>query len=114
MLWACKGGIFATLSFVTVFSYLIVALAKYKMSKSENTIVGVTLTVYSVVQIGFLFLFRYTIKDTIMYMVAGELKTICEKYGELCSEYGILEKKEDLNDSDELPENSASLVTWAW
>ena len=49
-----------------------------------------------------------------MYMVAGELKTICEKYGELCSEYGILEKKEDLNDSDELPENSASLVTWAW
>ena len=49
MLWLCKGGIFATLSFVTVFSYLIVALAKYKMSSSENTIVGVTLAVYSVV-----------------------------------------------------------------
>ena len=27
-----------------------------------------------------------------MYMVAGEIKQICEKYGEFCSEYGILEK----------------------
>ena len=101
------------LSFVTVFSYLIVALAKYEMSAySDQTEMGVALTIYTVVQVGFLFLFKYTIKDTVLYMVAGEIKTLCDKYGELCSEYGILEKKEQEFVPEEL--DGETLVNWVW
>ena len=50
MLWFEHGGILAMLSFVTVFSYLIVALAKYEMSAySDQTEMGVALTIYTVV-----------------------------------------------------------------
>ena len=112
-LWATHGGILAMLSFCTVFSYLIVALAKYEMSAySDMTEIGVTLAVYSVIQIGFLFLFKYTIRDTVLYMVAGELKTICEKYGEFCSEYGVLEKQEQQSEPEEL--EGENLVNWVW
>ena len=50
MIWLGHGGILALLSFVTVFSYLIVALAKYEMSAySDQTEMGVALTIYTVV-----------------------------------------------------------------
>ena len=47
--------------------------------------------------------------DTIMYLVAGELKEVCEKYGALCSEYNILEKKEDADQG-----NTSNLSVWNW
>ena len=45
-------------------------------------------------------------------MVAGEIKTLCDKYGELCSEYGILEKKEQEFVPEEL--DGETLVNWVW
>ena len=112
MLWVTHGGVMAFLGGLTVAIYLIVALAKYEMSAySDETQMGLALLFYGLIQIGFAILFRYTAWDTVMYMVAGELKSICEKYGELCSEYGILEKKED---ADQDSEDLANLMNWQW
>ena len=113
MLWVTHGGIMAFLGGLTVSIYLIVALAKYEMSAySDETQIGLGLLFYGLIQIGFAILARYTMKDTIMYMVAGELKTICDKYGELCSEYGILEKKADAGQDND--EDLANLMNWQW
>ena len=112
MLWVTHGGVMAFLGGLTVAIYLIVALAKYEMSAySDETQMGLSLLFYGLIQIGFAILFRYTAWDTVMYMVAGELKSICEKYGELCSEYGILEKKEDAGQDGE---DLANLMNWQW
>ena len=113
MLWLTHGGIMAFLGGLTVAIYLIVALSKYEMSAySDETEMGLCLLFYGLIQIGFAILARYTMWDTIMYMVAGELKEICEKYGELCSEYGILEKKEDADQGSS--EDISNLMNWQW
>ena len=111
MLWVTHGGVMAFLGGLTVAIYLIVALAKYEMSAySDETQMGLALLFYGLIQIGFAILFRYTAWDTVMYMVAGELKSICEKYGELCSEYGILEKNDDADQGS--GEDISNLMNW--
>ena len=91
MLWFTHGGILALLGAMTTGIYMIVAMSKYEMSAySTLTEVGVVFAIYTVIEIGFAILARYTMKDTILYMVAVELKEICDKYGELCNDYGIL------------------------
>ena len=113
MLWIQHGGILALLGILTTVIYLIVALAKYEMSAySTTTEMGIVLAVYGVVQIGFAVLAKFTLWDTIMYMVADELKEICEKYGELCSEYNVLEKKADADQSSN--DDVSNLSVWAW
>ena len=113
MLWVTHGGIMAFLGGLTVAIYLIVALSKYEMDAYvDDTEMGLCLLFYGLIQIGFAILFRYTVWDTVMYMVAGELKEICEKYGELCSEYGILEKKEDADQGSQ--EDISNLMNWQW
>merc|ERR1712013_226723 len=92
MLWVTHGGIAGMLTVFTVISYLVVALIQYKNSVySARLEMGLTMMTYVLIQIGFLFLTKYFAMDTLMYLVAGEIKDICEKYGELCSQYGILE-----------------------
>ena len=91
MLWVTHGGILALLGAMTTGIYMIVAMSKYEMSAySTLTEVGVVFAIYTVIEIGFAILARYTMKDTILYMVAVELKEICDKYGEFCNDYGIL------------------------
>lgn len=115
MLWIQHGGILAFLGILTTVIYLIVALAKYEMSAySGTTEMGVVLAVYGVVQIGFAVLAKFTMWDTIMYMVAGELKEICEKYGELCSEYNVLEKKAGADQGSDDDLSSLASGVWAW
>ena len=113
MLWVTHGGIMAFLGGLTVAIYLIVALSKYEMDAYvDDTEMGLCLLFYGLIQIGFAILFRYTVWDTVMYMVAGELERICEKYGEFCSEYGILEKKEDADQGSQ--EDISNLMNWQW
>ena len=113
MLWVTHGGILALLGAMTTGIYMIVAMSKYEMSAySTLTEVGVVFAIYTVIQIGFAILAMYTMKDTIMYMVADELKEICEKYGELCSDYGVLEKKADADTSS--TGDMSNLAAWTW
>ena len=44
-----------------------------------------------------------------MYLVAGELKDICEHYGAFCDEYGIL-KKSDASEID----GTSLASSWDW
>ena len=113
LVWITHGGILSMLSFITVIAYLSAALAKYEDSMySDMTEMGITMAVYGVTQIGFGILAKYFMMDTVMYMLAGEIKEICEKYGELCSDYGILDKNDSGNDFEET--DGTSLSTWAW
>ena len=113
MLWVTHGGILALLGAMTTGIYMIVAMSKYEMSAySTLTEVGVVFAIYTVIQIGFAILAMYTMKDTIMYMVADELKEICEKYGELCSDYGVLEKKAGTDTSS--TGDMSNLAAWTW
>lgn len=110
MLWFTHGGISALLGAMTTGIYFIVSLAKaVETNVSHPRDMGISLAVYTVVQIGFAVLAKYTMWDTIMYLVAGELKEICEKYGALCGEYNILEKKEDADQG-----NTSNLSVWNW
>ena len=113
MLWVTHGGILALLGAMTTGIYMIVAMSKYETSAySTLTEVGVCFAIYTVIQIGFAILAMYTMKDTIMYMVADELKEICEKYGELCSDYGVLEKKAGTDTSS--TGDMSNLAAWTW
>ena len=109
--WVIHGGLLAMLSEITVISYLVVALIKYEASSHITmTNIGVTLGVYTVVQIGWDFLTMHFFGDTIMYMLAGEIKQICEEYGELCSQYGILDKNESGDNFEEV----GTELNWTW
>ena len=109
--WMVHGGLLALLSDITVISYLVVALIKYEDSMNVGMVdIGVTLGVFAAVQIGFEFLTMHFFGDTIMYMLASEIKDLCEKYGELCSQYGVLEK----NDAGDSFTEAGSELNWAW
>ena len=113
MLWVTHGGILALLGAMTTGIYMIVAMSKYEMSAySTLTEVGVCFAIYTVIQIGFAILAKFTMWDTVMYMISGELKEICEKYGELCSDYGVLEKKADATTSSD--GDMSNLAAWTW
>ena len=104
------GGIGGLLSFTTVLSYLIAALAKYTESDYECTQeMWIVMAVYVVMQFGAALVGLHYIKDTIMYLVAGELKDICETYGALCGQLGVMEPNSDFEEVD-----GTSLQTWVW
>ena len=112
MLWVTHGGLLGMLADITVISYLVVALVKYETSVNISmTCIGVTLAIFTALNIGWDVLLKFFIGDTVMYMVAGEIKEICEKYGELCSEYGILEKNDQ---GDKFEEVGTELNSWVW
>ena len=85
MLWFVHGIILGNLSFVTVVGYVSTAIDQYTTSnyvgKRE---MWLTLTVYIVSQLAMALVGLVYAKDTVMYMVAGELKDLCEKYGAFC------------------------------
>ena len=111
MLWIVHGGILGHLNVLTVLSYLVVAAVKFEESPAVKLwCIWTAFAVYLVVQVGLMILSLYYLKDTIMYMVAGEIKDICENYGELCSEYGVLEKKQGSSEEIE----GTSLSSWNW
>lgn len=90
-LWFVHGGLWANLSFITVVGYLITALARYMDSSYVGTTeMWITLAVYVVVQVGLGMLQLTYMSDTVMYMVAEELKSLCDTYGVLCRDYGIM------------------------
>ena len=112
LLWVVHGGLLGMLSDITVVSYLVVALVNYKDSTHVTmACIGIVLAIFFVMQVGWEILLKYFAGDTIMYMIAGELKMICEKYGELCSEYGILDKNDQ---GDNFQEVATELNTWVW
>ena len=113
LLWITHGGIAGMLTVFTVISYLVVAVIQYEDSMySARLEMGLTMMTYGLVQIGFLFLTKYFAWDTFMYLVSGEMKELCEKYGELCSQYGVLEKNDKGDDFEET--DGTSLVNWVW
>ena len=112
-LWITHGAIFGQLSFITVVAYFIAAIAKYKTSIYEGTTeMWITMSVYAVVQIAAGFVGLMYMKDTVMYLVAQELKDICETYGALCGELGVLTPNESADDFDEVAGNSLVGFTW--
>ena len=120
-LWITHGGIFGLLSFTTVIAYFVSAIVKYNESIYEGKReMWITLTAYTAVQIvaGYVGITHF--KNTVMYLVAKELKDMCEMYGAFCGEVGIMQPKvgatEDDYDSDLLGGDSAasSLVAWEW
>ena len=127
-LWAIHGAIFGQLSFITVVSYFIAAIAKYKTSIYEDTTeMWITLAVYAAVQTAAGFVGLTYMKDTVMYLIAQELKDICETYGALCGEMGVLQPTsqttgqtigqttDDFDDSLLGGDSAGSnLSTWAW
>ena len=81
---------------ITVLSYLVVALIKYKDSFFVTmTEIGAVLAASTVLHIGYDVILFFFLGDAMMYLMADDIKQVCEKYGELCSEYGILEKHEN-------------------
>ena len=118
MMWVIMGVLFAHLSFVTVFSYFITAGALYTDNMGGNTVtkteIWVTWAVYTVVQAGFGFLLLKFGKDTILYLVAGELEKICEKYGAFCTQMGVLPPAEDNGDDFEETEGTSLVYNFGW
>ena len=91
-LWITHGAIFGNLSFITVVAYFISAIVKYKESIYEDKKeMWITLTAYTAVQIvaGYVGIAHF--RNTVMYLVAKELKDICETYGALCGQMGVLQ-----------------------
>ena len=111
-LWITHGAIFGNLSFITVVAYFISAIVKYKESIYEDKKeMWITLTAYTAVQIvaGYVGIAHF--RNTVMYLVAKELKDICETYGALCGQMGVLQptgQTEDDFDSDLLGGDSAT------
>ena len=112
-LWMTHGAIYGQLSFVTVVAYFITAIAKYETSIYEGTTeMWITMAVYAAIQIGAGILGMHYMKDTVLYLIAQELKDICETYGALCGELGVLETNQSADDFDEV--DGTSLVAWQW
>ena len=118
MTWFTHGVLLANLSFMTVVGYFIVAIAKFNKTSGilghgamENTTeMWIVFASYVVVQLGLGMLFLTYAKDTVMYMVADEMKDICEKYGALCNEYGVLES----SNSSAADVAGTNLSAWDW
>ena len=91
-LWIIHGAIFGQLSFITVVAYFISAIVKYKESVYEDKReMWITLTAYTAIQIVAFYVGIAHFKNTVMYLVAKELKDICETYGALCGQMGVLQ-----------------------
>ena len=115
MKWVVLGGLIAHLFFVTVFSYFISAGALYTSSiHSSVAEIWITFAVYVVAQLGFAALLLYFAKDTLMYLIAGELETICQKYGAFCTQYGILDPAPAGDDFEESDGQNLSTTPWTW
>ena len=97
MTWFTHGVLAANLSVMTVVGYFIVGIAKFESNnlQSNTTEMWIVLASYVVAQIGLGLLFLTYARDTVMYMVAAEMKDICEKYGALCKDYGVMEADDD-------------------
>ena len=92
--WIVHGGILGMVSDVVIISYLVVALIKYVKSPYVDMLeIGIVLASFTVLQVIYAVLLMEYFGDLVMYMISGELKEICDKYGDTCSDYGILEKK---------------------
>ena len=110
-IWAVHGAIGGLLGAITVISYFVVAVTQYESSNySDTTEYWITGAVYAVAELLFAFIGVYFAYDTVMFLVAQEIKDICENYGALCSEYSILEK----NDSGFIEADGTSLSHWVW
>ena len=101
------------LTVFTVIAYLVVAVINYEDNMYSTCLeMGLVMMTYGLVQIGFVVLSKFFFFDTMMYLVAGEIKDLCEKYGELCSQYGILDKNDSGSDFEET--DGTSLSAWVW
>ena len=80
MTWFTHGVLAANLSVMTVVGYLIVGIAKFESTnmQSNTTEMWIVLASYVVAQVGLGLLFLTYARDTVMYMVAAEMKDICE------------------------------------
>ena len=118
MTWFTHGVLLANLSFMTVVGYFIVAIAKFSKTDGimghgamkNTTEMWIVFSSYVVVQLGLGMLFLTYAKDTVMYMVAAEMKDICEKYGALCNDYGVMES----SNSTAADVAGTNLVQWEW
>ena len=98
MTWVTHGFMLSYLSITTVFAYFCTSLYRYKTSPYESKKeIRITTSVYLLTEVGLFLLSSYFLRDTVMYLVAGELKDLCETYGAFCSEMGIL-KTSDAGD----------------
>ena len=113
-IWFTHGVLLANLSMMTVMGYLIVAIAKHnKTTVSQNTTEQwIVLSSYLVVQVGLGLLALTYARDTVMYMVAAEMKDICEKYGALCNDYGVMSSED--SSSGAVDGSSLVLDNWDW
>ena len=112
-IWFTHGAMFGQLSAIGVVAYFIAAIVKYKTSTYEGTTeMWITMSVFAAVQIAAGIVGLKYAKDTILYLVAGEVKDICENYGALCGQLGVLEKNNSGDSFDEV--DGDSLVSWAW
>ena len=111
MIWLVHGLIYGYLGLTTVFAYFCTSLYRYKDSnyvkKSEIRWVS---SVYIFVQFGLGLLGAHYSEDAFMYLVAGELKDWCEKYGAFCKDVGIMPSN-DAGDNFKEAEGT-SLVAW--
>ena len=110
MLWITHGTALSFLSITTVFAYFCVSLYRFKSSGYiEKKEIRIASSVYLITQFGLFLTQAHFMKDSIMYLVAGELKALCENYGAFCGEMGILEP----NDSAQQA-SSLMLDTWSY
>ena len=79
------------LSTSTVMGYGMVAIADYQDSTyTKLTEIWVTLGIFLSVQLGAAVVGRIYAKDTVLYLVSEEMKDLCDKFGLLCSDYGVM------------------------
>lgn len=112
MTWFTHGVLLANLSMMTVVGYFIVGISKHQKTNtgSTSTELWVVLASYVVVQLSLAAVFLSYAQDTVMYLVADEMKDICEKYGALCNDYGVMESSNP-NATDVAATN---LANWDW
>ena len=58
-----------------------------------------TLGIFLAIQLGAAVVGRIYAKDTVLYLVAEEMKDLCDKFGLLCSDYGVMTPENDVDGS---------------
>ena len=74
-----------------MFGYGVVAIGDYTDSEITKKVeIWMTLGVFATMQVGSAVVGRIYGLDTIMYLVSEEMKELCDKFGLLCNDYGIM------------------------
>ena len=103
MMWITHGTALSFLSITTVFAYFCVSLYRFKGSGYINKKeIRIASSVYLISEVGLFLTQAHFMKGSVMYLVAGELKALCENYGAFCGEMGILEPNDSAQQASSL------------